>query len=107
MGAIPRHRDGIGPPQHPRLGPDQGHGQDGGKGHDPHGQAFRADRLGRDQMPDRFLAHQGGGGEDQSRLQEAGKGFRLAMAVAVLAVRRRRRVAHRQESRDRGRDVQP
>ncbi len=57
-------------------------------------------------MTDGFLADQGGGGEHQSRLHQAGEGLALAVAIAVLAVGRRGGVAHGQEGPQRSDDVE-
>ena len=50
----------------------------------PMSPALLAHRLGVDDVDNRLLAHQGGGGEDQTRLEQGGEGFRLAVAVAML-----------------------
>jgi hypothetical protein len=52
-------------------------------------QASCCDRTGGEDGADRLLTDQGGGGEDQTRLHEAGEGLGLAMPEAVLGVGRR------------------
>ncbi len=106
VGPIPRDGDRLGLGQDPALGAGQGQGQQQRNPHHRHGPALGLDRLGRDQVAHGLLADQGRGGEHQARLQQAGEGFTLAVAVAVLAVGRSGGVAHRDEGPERGDDIE-
>ncbi len=104
--AVARHGHRGGPAQNARLGVEQENGQQGGDAHHADGPPLRAERRGRDQVGDRLAPDQGGGGEHQARLQQAGESLALAVAVAVLAVRRGGGVAHGHEGPERGDHVQ-
>ncbi len=92
--------------EHPGLDRDQADGQDHRKGHDGQGPTAGLDRLGFQQTGDGLAANQGGRGEHQAALHQAGEGFGLAVAEAVLGVRRRDGVADRVEGDQRGQQVE-
>ncbi len=103
---VARHSHGGGLLQHPALGGDQEPGEQDRDRHHRHRPATLLDRLGGHQVADRLAGDQGGGGEHQPGLHQAGESFRLAVAVAVLGVRRRHGIADGEEGGQRRQEVE-
>jgi hypothetical protein len=106
MRPVSADRDRGRSPEHPGLGGDQPEGQGCRQGHHADRPSSGLQGLGIEEVANRFLADQGGRGEDQSRLHQAGEGLGLAMAEAMFLVRGRGRIADREEGDGGGQEIE-
>ena len=98
VGPISGHSHRCGLAQQPRLGGQQSDREYDRDDHHRDRPRFICHRLRREQMMNSLLRDQCGRGEHQAGLDQAGEGLGLAVAEPVFRVRRRRRIAHSEES---------
>ena len=100
------HRHGGGLFQHLALGDEQEGGQHDGDDHHGDRPALLFQRVRGQDVAHRLAGDQGGGGEHQASLHQAGERLGLAVSITVLSVGRRGGVAHGEESDQRRHQVE-